>query len=271
VIVLECVRMKERADYKTRGFTFTELLVVVSLGAILVGTILPALNTAQDTMKAAVCLGNMHQWGVAVSLYTADQKDYYPYDGNVSASVCDTPNANAWYNVLPPYIKQPKLCDLYGANTPPTPRMKGIWTCPSATNTTVSPTLANPDFMYAISTCLHGTLGAHATFRRSRMVSPATTIILVEEPEDVFPSTNGKFIAEDPFGNYTPSTARHSGGLNFVMGDGHAQWIRIEDYCRNCPSDAGAFNDSSVGPNGDWHAGRPYHWWFAPGISTSPQ
>src|SRR5260221_9963181 len=104
--------MKERADYKTRGFTFTELLVVVFLGAVLVGTILPALNTAQDTMKAAVCLGNMHQWGLAISLYVADQRDYYPYDGQ-NTSPCSLANSNAWYNVLPPYINQSKLCDLY--------------------------------------------------------------------------------------------------------------------------------------------------------------
>ena len=264
--------MKDRTDLATRGFTFTELLVGISLGAVLVGTILPALNRAQDTMKAAVCLGNMHQWGLAISLYCEDQRGYYPYDGTFAASLCDTPNTTAWYNVLPPYIKQTKLCDLYTANTPPTPRMKGVWTCPSATNTTVMPTPANPYFMYTINSCTHEYGNTHAIFRRSRMVSPATTIIFCEEPEDNFSETNGKYIAEDPTGTtYTPSTARHSGGLNFVMGDGHAQWIRIEDYCRNCPSDPGQFNDSGRGPTGDWFTGRPYHWWFAPNIANQPQ
>jgi prepilin-type processing-associated H-X9-DG protein len=107
------------------------------------------------------------------------------------------------------------------------------------------------------------------------MVSPATTIIFCEEPDTdpTFGETNGQFIGEDPNNEkaYTPSTARHSGGLNFVMGDGHAQWIRIEDYCRNCPSDPGLYNDSGRGPTGDWHVGRPYHWWFAPDISTQSQ
>jgi type II secretory pathway pseudopilin PulG len=121
--------MKERADFAARGFTLTQLLVAVSLGAILVGTILPALNTAQDTMKAAVCLGNMHQWGLAISLYCEDQGDYYPYDGNYAGGLpCGT---GAWIDVLPPYIKQPKLCDLYNANTPPVPGMKSVWVCTS--------------------------------------------------------------------------------------------------------------------------------------------
>ena len=83
--------MKESAGSEARegrsaavhagGFSIVELLVVVSLGAILVATVLPAPNTAQDTLKAAVCLGNMHQWGLAISLYNDDQRDYYPYDG----------------------------------------------------------------------------------------------------------------------------------------------------------------------------------------------
>jgi prepilin-type N-terminal cleavage/methylation domain-containing protein/prepilin-type processing-associated H-X9-DG protein len=257
-----------------KGFTLTELLVCVSLGAVLVATILPALNTAQDTMKAAVCLGNMHQWGLAISLYVADQKDYYPYDGSFAATVCNPPNTTAWYNVLPPYIKQAKLCDLYGPTlqSPPTAGMKSIWICPSATNTAAMPTPVNPYFTYSISSCLHQSGFTMVGFRRSRMVSPATTIIFCEEPEDGFSETNGKYIAEDPTGQtYTPGTARHSGGLNFVMGDGHAQWIRIEDYCRNCPSDNGNYSDSSRSTIGDWFTGRPYHWWFFPGASTASQ
>src|ERR1700680_4304173 len=140
-------RLDRSGAFHAGGFTFTELLVAVSLGAVLVGTILPALNTAQDTMKAAVCLGNMHQWGLAIRLSVADQRDYYPYDGQYNAPPCSPANNyKAWFNVLPPYINQPKLCDLYTAGTPPTPGTKGIWTCPSATNTTVSPTLTSrPD------------------------------------------------------------------------------------------------------------------------------
>jgi type II secretory pathway pseudopilin PulG len=148
--------MKEKGNLGSRqdwsivlqagGFTFTELLVAISLGAILVGTMLPALNTAQDTMKAAVCLGNMHQWGMAISLYVADQRDYYPFDGDFNDPPCAPPNTNAWFNVLPPYINQSKLCDLYTANTPPRPGMKSIWICPSATNTTVLPTMTQGYF-----------------------------------------------------------------------------------------------------------------------------
>ena len=264
--------MTDRADIETRGrrsfasrasgFTFAQLLVSISVGAILVGTILPTLNTAQDTMKAAVCLGNMHQWGLAISLYVADQRDYYPYDGQ-PASPCNPGNTNAWFNILPPYINQPKLCDLYNANTPPTPRTKGIWTCPSATNTTVTPTMSTPYFMYAISECLHEVGSTHVGFRRSRMVKPATTIIFCEEPEDNFAETNGSY----------ETAQRHFGGSHFVMGDGHAEWIAFTNFCRSgnfgCPAPLSnmPWDDSGLGD--DWSKNVTYHWWFFLNASTS--
>jgi len=253
--------MKERADIKTRGFTFMELLVAVSVGTMLVGAMLPALNTAQDTMKAAVCLGNMHQWGVAIDLYVADQRDYYPYDGD-TGSPCDSPNTNAWFNLLPPYINQPKLCDLYLANTPPRLGMKSIWICPSATNTTVSPTLASPYFNYALSACLHEEGLTRVGFRRSRMAKPATTIIFCEGTEDNFSETEGR-----------DAPARHSGGSHFVMGDGHAEWIAFTNFCRSgnagCPAPLGNIQWDSSYSGGDWAKYVPYHWWFFLDANTS--
>jgi prepilin-type N-terminal cleavage/methylation domain-containing protein len=254
--------MDERGDSKTRGFTFTELLVVISVGGMLVGAMLPALNTAQDTMKAAVCLGNMHQWGMAIDLYVADQRDYYPYDG-AFGNLCTPANSNAWFNVLPPYINQPKLCDLYTAGTPPTPRTKSIWICPSAISTTVTPTVTNPYFMYAISSCLHEEGQTHVGFRRSRMVKPATTIIFCEEAEDNFPEVNGEF----------NTAQRHFGGSHFVMGDGHAEWIAFTNFCRSgnagCPAPLGNIQWDDSGPGGDWRSFVVYHWWFFPYANTS--
>jgi type II secretory pathway pseudopilin PulG len=255
--------MKERIDLRTRGFTFTQLLVVVSLGAILVGTILPSLNTAQDTMKAAVCLGNMHQWGLAISLYVEDQRDYYPYDGDYNSPPCAPANTNAWFNLLPPYINQSKLCALYLANTPPTPRMKGIWTCPSATNTTVSPTTTNPYFMYALSGCLHEEGQTSVEFKRSRIAKPATTIIFCEEAEDNYPETQGQ----------ADTVQRHFGGSHFVMGDGHAEWIAFGNFCRagnpGCPAPLNTVPWDESGRGGDWNPNIVYHWWFFLDANTS--
>ena len=46
---------------KQRRFTIIELLIVVSVIAILAGLLLPALNQAREKGLSAACLGNMKQ------------------------------------------------------------------------------------------------------------------------------------------------------------------------------------------------------------------
>jgi prepilin-type N-terminal cleavage/methylation domain-containing protein/prepilin-type processing-associated H-X9-DG protein len=237
--------MKERTELETRGFTLTELLVVISLGTILVGTMLPALNTAQDTLKAAVCLSNMHQWGLGFSLYAADQRDYWPIEGNGATQIDGGPNLNAWYDVVPPYLKQPRLVDLYLAGKPPGPLTKSLWICPSVTNLTASPSLSVPYFTYAFNARMDPS--GPAQFQRGQCVAPAVTILFAEEPEDNFPETTATFAA-----------ARHFGGGNFVLCDGHAEWIAYTNFCRSCPANPFPENNSTA--LGDWKKGVVYHW-----------
>ena len=136
----------------SNAFTLTELLVLVPVAA-LVGTMLLAVsNDAKQQLQAAACLNNMRQWSLGFMLYANDYKDYYPYDG-APVSPCAPVNTNAWFNVVPQYIGQQSLCQLYTADTPPTPRTKSVWSCPSSTNVTVQPTLSNPYFMYSMSSC----------------------------------------------------------------------------------------------------------------------
>src|ERR1035438_6908813 len=90
-----------------RAFTLTELLVVVPVAALLTTMLLAVSNDAKQQLQAAACLNNMRQWGLGFMLYANDWNDYFPYDGNPGASVCDrVNNTNAWYNVVPPYIGQ---------------------------------------------------------------------------------------------------------------------------------------------------------------------
>jgi type II secretory pathway pseudopilin PulG len=238
-----------------KAFTLSELLVVVPIVALLGTMLLAVSNDAKQQLQAAACLNNMRQWGLGFMLYANDWNDYFPYDGDANNSPCATLNTNAWFNIVPPYIGQRRLCDLYTAGTPPTPLTKSVWSCPSATNITVQPTFSNAYFMYSMSVCWHQEGYTAHGFRRNQATIPPNTILFCEEPEDGYAETEGEY----------DTVTRHFGGSNFVFGDGHADWIAFTNFCRalnpGCPAPLGNIAWDNSTPSGDWKPGVPYRWW----------
>jgi prepilin-type N-terminal cleavage/methylation domain-containing protein/prepilin-type processing-associated H-X9-DG protein len=60
------------------AFTLIELLVVIAIIAILASMILPALARAKEAARRADCSGHMKQLGVAVKMYTDDNRNCLP-------------------------------------------------------------------------------------------------------------------------------------------------------------------------------------------------
>ena len=56
-----------------------ELLVVIALIATLAGLLLPTLGRAKESGRAAVCLSNLHQIGLALQMYAQDNRNRLPY------------------------------------------------------------------------------------------------------------------------------------------------------------------------------------------------
>ncbi len=64
--------------HKNSGFTLVELLVVVSIIALLVSILLPSLGGARQMTLRVLCAGNMRQIDLAMNMYLHDYNDTYP-------------------------------------------------------------------------------------------------------------------------------------------------------------------------------------------------
>ncbi|AHF91096.1 prepilin-type N-terminal cleavage/methylation domain-containing protein [Opitutaceae bacterium TAV1] len=97
------------------GFTLIELLTVITIIGILAAILVPTVSRVRQSARAAQCLSNLRQIGLAAVLCAEDEKGLLPWGTNSSYSAY-------WHLYLNKYLAG------YGSNSKPG---VGIFLCPS--------------------------------------------------------------------------------------------------------------------------------------------
>ncbi|MBR5710871.1 MAG: DUF1559 domain-containing protein [Thermoguttaceae bacterium] len=91
-------------ERKTFGFTLVELLVVIAIIAVLIGLLLPAVQSARESGRRLQCSNNFKQIGLAMINYEASYKRFPP-------SHIDTPAKHNCLSFILPFMELQSVYD----------------------------------------------------------------------------------------------------------------------------------------------------------------
>ncbi|HEY4477784.1 MAG TPA: type II secretion system protein, partial [Candidatus Paceibacterota bacterium] len=89
---------------KRKAFTLVELLVVISIIALLLSILMPALSKVRDQARTVICKSRQSQWGQYLFLYAHDNDNEIPFMQAKNEKIL-------WYDKLGAYISDKRIDD----------------------------------------------------------------------------------------------------------------------------------------------------------------
>jgi prepilin-type N-terminal cleavage/methylation domain-containing protein len=93
------------------GFSLVEVLVVIAITAVLMATLLPAVQSAREVARRTKCSNNLKQWGLAVQLYEG-ATGFLPY-GSIGRGSTNAADRKTFVIAMWPYIEEGVIANSY--------------------------------------------------------------------------------------------------------------------------------------------------------------
>lgn len=223
------------------AFTLVELLVVIAMVAILAAILMPVFAQAREKARQTACLSNLKQLSLANALYLQD------YEAFPAFSYVTAGQQIRWYNLLEPYTR----------NQP-------LFTCPSLPHLRFG---RNMGYGYNYQYLGNSRTNCYnVPVTESQIETPAATIAIADSQGtgtrlcDNDDPSDPDYLNLDCLGNHgysidppilppckagggpnryssggtpglrSPIHPRHNGGGNVAFVDGHAKWMRTEEF-----------------------------------------
>ncbi len=236
------------------AFTLIELLVVIAIIAVLASLLLPSLAHAKQAGQSTACKSNLHQIGIALSLYVGE---YQKYPAWVSGDAFGpAAKLSLWDSALL----------AYAANN------RGVFVCPAnkrapAWTNNVTEPQPNPSYGYNVAgTGRYRTtapsLGLDATVN-NRGSSVCLGEAQVKTPSDMLAvtdanlttTTGGDHDLDDlyPLNLLAALGARHNEGANAVFCDIHVEYAKQTAWLQKTDQARQRWNNDHLPHRETWH------------------
>lgn len=214
---------------RRRAFTLVEMLVVVTIIAILAALLLHSLSQGKTSAARIKCAGNLHQLGIAAQMYWADN------NGNCFRFKLGTNQQGTlyWFGCLGPGREGQRFFDITTGVLYPYVQGRGVELCPSLNYAMAQFKLKASGAAYGYGYNLY--LSASPPVNIASIARPTATALLADAAQvnDFQPpaSRSNPMLEEwyyvDCTTNYPNGHFRHAQRANVLFCDGHVAMERM--------------------------------------------